>query len=144
MSLTRRLMRSRKRRPDLYIATYSDTKELIDEIGDIPRLQILIIGAKDDLTEFRARKAAAEWKHSAASKQIERLMICVDGYDDDSRELWMIPEVCAYVCDFARYAGITLEQAIKFIPDECGAGLLAACGAFGDEIRQASLSDFEG
>lgn len=143
MGEARRRKRAHGRHADVYVGTYPDIRELMAEIGDAIAMQILVIGAKGDLTEARARDAADEWKR-AISKKLDLLVISVDGYDADPRELWMIPEVCAYVCDFARYAGITPEQAIRLIPDDRGAGLLAACGAFGEATRKASLATYRG
>jgi hypothetical protein len=130
------------RQPDLQLVSYSDADELLSEQPDSIVVQMLPLGAMGDLTEQRAREAASEWE-KAMERNLSMLVLTIDGYDDDPRELWMIPEVCAHVCLFARIANITVEQATKLIPDACGAGLLAACGAFGEDVMRASLATYK-
>jgi hypothetical protein len=76
------------------------------------------------------------------------------GYDQDPREVWEIPEAARYVRWWAAYAGMDdFEVADSLIgskspnskdPLLCGAGVsfLAACGAFGEEIKRQSLAGF--
>src|SRR5262245_33537983 len=65
----------------------------------------------------------------------------VAGYDTDPRELWQIPEVCDYLCHWARFAGLDHSSAFGALPNADHArdylvphllAFLAKCGAVKD------------
>jgi hypothetical protein len=59
------------------------------------------------------------------------------GYDEDPREIHEIDSAAEYVRLWARLSGITdLEQTALGPIGPVGAAFLAACGAFGEEIRR--------
>jgi hypothetical protein len=58
------------------------------------------------------------------------------GYDDDPRELWDIPDVAAYIRLWARLA-ITSESDLYLLHPQM-VPMLAACGCFGPEGKQAT------
>lgn len=99
------------------------------------------VGMRDRLTEEEACKSAKVWR-SAVAQRVECMMIHIYGYDDDSRELWEIPEVCSYLKHFVNYSGLSIEEASKLLPNERGCGLLAACGAFGEHYRRAAMATY--
>ena len=56
----------------------------------------------------------------------------IGGYDQDTRELWQIPEACSYIATWARLAGIAdWREAVKvpWIENE-GLAVLQQCGVF--------------
>ena len=129
--------------PDIYVASMADMAEMFDTLGDQVGAAVICIGAVGHLTDERARFAARQW-NIAERRGIEHLLIYVDGYDDDPRELLQIPEVCDYLKLFVRHAGLTIEKATKLIPNNQGCGVLAACGAFGEHYRKAALATYPG
>jgi hypothetical protein len=94
------------------------------------------IGARGEITKSYARAAAKAF--------VEIRQRCPDGliyphflgYDSDPRELWQLPEVRRYARWWTRFAGISdwrLAMAVRWLDPECTLGLLAVCGAFGDD-----------
>jgi hypothetical protein len=82
-------------------------------------------------------------------------MICLFGYNEDPREVWEFRDARPYVRWWARYAGMDdlatadrwlgLNSAIgRTMPAPwatAGMGFLAACGVFGEELRQEKLRE---
>ncbi len=69
------------------------------------------IGARGDLTPSTCEKAAAAWRTITAENPKAKFVLQVGGFDDDPRELWEFPEVCAYVQRWANLVGLdTLED----------------------------------
>ena len=80
------------------------------------------IGQRGNLTRLAAKRNARAFSE-----------IAVHGYDDDPRGLWEIPEVRAYLCRWAQFAGLTSSadaDALNIDMNMCG--VLAKCGAFDD------------
>lgn len=125
--------------PLLYVADYQSAQRLCDELGQRAQIIVLAIGGRGKLSDEQARAAAKQWK-SAIARNYKYLSISIDGYDDDPRELFRIPEVCSYVKKFVLYAEITPELAVRLIPNSQGCGMLAACGAFGERYRRLALA----
>jgi hypothetical protein len=93
---------------------------------------IVVIGGKEDngLTDATVRKMreAPAMVHSRHPNA--KIMLCVNGYDDDPRELYDIPEAADYVRRFAAASGLhdwttPLFQAL----DEQTIGMLVLCDA---------------
>jgi hypothetical protein len=90
-----------------------------------------------------------------ATKRYPRafFVISIAGYDDDPRELWEFEEVRRYIRWFARFTGLNdVESADRWlgsgqgrregpVPEEYqgSVALLAACGVFGETLRQEAL-----
>jgi hypothetical protein len=115
-------------------------------------------GKRGDLTEKAAQKAGDAWRKVIARYPNAVYVLAIPGYDDDPRELWEFPDVCEYVCLWARFAGLDDQQAAlaafsagpfaRGVAQESKAaqrligtpmGLLAACGVFGKDICKFSL-----
>jgi hypothetical protein len=62
----------------------------------------------------------------------------ITGYDDDPREIYEFPEVTRYVRRFARAANIDFDLGCARL-HPTSVGLLALCGAFGENLRQLGL-----
>jgi hypothetical protein len=115
-------------------------------------------GKRGDLTEKAARRAGEAWREVIARYPNAVYVLTMPGYDDDPRELWEFPDVCEYVCLWARFAGLDELQAAldafsagplaRGIAPESEAsqrligapmGFLARCGVFGEDLRKFSL-----
>jgi len=115
-------------------------------------------GKRGDLTEKAAQKAGDAWRKVIARYPNAVYILIMPGYDDDPRDLWEFPDVCAYVCLWARFAhlddlqaalaafsagpiarGIApkSEAAQRLIGDPMS--VLAGCGVFGEDLRKSSL-----
>ena len=70
-------------------------------------LVMFAIGRRGNMTPSTCEKAAAAWRTITAENPKARFMLQVGGFDDDPRDLWEFPEVCAYVQLWARFAGLT-------------------------------------
>lgn len=68
---------------------------------------VLTIGDKGHLTRADRRLSARVWKRIPHSKTV---LLTISGYDDDPRELWQIPEVCAYVHAWAMLVEVTPDD----------------------------------
>ena len=56
------------------------------------------------------------WRTITAENPKAKFVLQVGGFDDDPRELWEFPEVCAYVQRWANLVGLdTLEDADKWV-----------------------------
>jgi hypothetical protein len=115
-------------------------------------------GKRDDLTEEAARKAGEAWRKVIARYPRSIYVLVMPGYDDDPRELWEFPDVCEYVCLWARFAGLDdplaaldafsagpfalgiareSEAAQRLIGGSMS--LLSGSGVFGEELRKFTL-----
>jgi hypothetical protein len=113
-------------------------------------LVTLTIGTRGDLTKTRARAAAAAWRELTARYPESVFVINFHGYNNDPREIWEIVDAARYVRRFARAAGLDdFEAADRWLGSGSpgahipqiggGLGFLAACGVFGDELKQVAL-----
>jgi hypothetical protein len=121
-----------------------------------------IIGERGRLTKTAARKAGAMFRDMSARYPKAIFYLNLLGYDQDPREIWEVVDAARFVRWFARAAGLndmaTAEQIFgpgsptweagaamgeaigKDKGSICGAiGFLAACGVFGDELKQHAL-----
>lgn len=62
---------------------------------------LMVIGGKDDLSWKRARISAAQVKLIAERYPEASLSLHLDGFDDDPRELFQIPEAARFIAEFA-------------------------------------------
>jgi hypothetical protein len=105
--------------------------QIADEMPDPdPALVVVAFGGRGhlDAATLRQMQGAPAMAHARYPKAT--LLLSVDGYDDDPRSLWDIPEAAAFVRRFAKAAGLrdwrgSLFQAL----DETSRGLLIACDA---------------
>jgi hypothetical protein len=67
-------------------------------------------GKRGDLTEKASRKAGDAWRKAIGRYPRAVYVLIMPGYDDP-RELWEFPDVCEYVCLWARFAGLDAPQA---------------------------------
>src|ERR1700680_4478294 len=91
------------------------------------------IGQRGNLTRLAAKRNARAFREIAARQPWAELYPSIHGYDDDPRGLWEIPEVRAYLCRWAQFAGLNSSadtDALKI--DVNMSGVLAKCGAFDD------------
>lgn len=91
---------------------------------------IIQIGGKGSLTDKTLRKMAPAVRKILAHSPGAEVMLSIDGYDDDPRELYEIPETRDYLRRYARASGLhdwtgPLFQAL----DESTKGLLIAADA---------------
>jgi hypothetical protein len=126
--------------------------------GDGDRTLIPVtIGIRSDLSKAAAAHCAAMWQEVTARYPKAFFLLNILGYDTDPRELWEFPEVRRYVRRWARLTGLNdLETANRWIgscegrvesplsPERYpiatgGPGFVAACGVFGEAIRQQAL-----
>ena len=71
-------------------------------------------------------KAAAAWRTITAENSKAKLMLHIGGFDDDPRELWEFPEVCAYAPQWAKLVDLDApEEADEWVAGSCGRGRLA-------------------
>jgi hypothetical protein len=98
------------------------------------------IGSRGHLSRQDVRRAAATWKQMRRAHPKAAFIFAVDGYDDDPRALWEIPEVAAYVRTWAQLVGLDDPETAGRVfgsLDERGLGatlgLLDMCGVFGDK-----------
>ena len=86
------------------------------------------IGKRGDLTRQAAKAAAREWKECLRIAPKAHVILHIDGYDDDPRNLWEFDEVRKFVQQFARFAGINdvVDYSERLAEDSLA--LLAACG----------------
>jgi hypothetical protein len=109
------------------------------------------IGCRDKLTKREARACAELWRK--ATRQYPKAIFYLNllCYDQDPREVWEIVDAARYVRRWARFAGMdNIETALHFLGPASAAGthgavslsFLAACGCFGDEMKQAALRGF--
>ena len=111
------------------------------------------IGLRHKLTKDAAKTCAAMWLEATKRYPKAFYVISIVGYDEDPRELWEFEEVRRYIRWFARFAGLNeLETADRWlgsgqgrrenpVPEEYlgGVALFAACGVFGEALRQEAL-----
>jgi len=62
---------------------------------------MLVIGGKSDLRPVRAAISAGQVKLIAELQPRASLSLHLDGFDDDPRELWEIPEAALFIRQFA-------------------------------------------
>jgi hypothetical protein len=104
----------------------------------------LVIGHRLQLNLREAHKAAVAFRLARARYPAAEIYFGIDGYDDDPRPLWHIPEVPSYVAEWARLAGIdtlAAATAVPWVSRRESIALLANCGALGlvpiDEVEAA-------
>jgi hypothetical protein len=56
-----------------------------------------VVGGKDDLTDATRTQVLGHLNGAVRIGTTGPVHLSIDGYDDDPRELWEIPEVCAYL-----------------------------------------------
>jgi hypothetical protein len=110
------------------------------------------IGFRDDLTKRGARHCAKLWHRVTRQHPKAIFVLQLLGYDQDPREIWEIVDAARYVRWWARFAGMDdVETAMHFFGPASPAGshgavnlnFLAACGCFGDEMKQTVLRGFK-
>lgn len=114
----------------------------------------ITIGRRGDLSKAEARRAAAVWRQATNRYPKAYFQICLLGYDDDPREVWEFHDARRYLRWWARLAGMNdLATAERWLGASSAIGrsgmsapwapgcmgFLAACGVFGEELRQAAL-----
>jgi hypothetical protein len=117
-------------------ATFAEPMPVLEDGGE-GAIVNLVIGTRDKLTVAEARAAGDKYREIIHRYPKAEIYLCLLGYDDDPRELPHIEDVARYIRRFAKFAGINdFETAFAGPIGEMGAALLAACGAFGEEIRR--------
>jgi hypothetical protein len=140
------------KQPNIWIGTPEDITAGVDS-GDLrkPGAVFMIIGERGRLTRQQAERMGAQWQSHVTRHPNGVFAFTVEGYDDDPRELWQIDEVAHYGREWACFAGMNnLTAAARLVgpqsasgrqmPDLNNLGLLAACGAFGEELKAVALA----
>ena len=101
----------------------------------MPRFEKIVIniGQRGNFTDLSAKRNARAFREIAARQPGAELCPSIHGYDDDPRGLWEIPEVRAYLCRWAKFAGLNSSadaDALKIEMNMCA--VLAKCGVFDD------------
>lgn len=142
---------TRAQQPDAWIGTPEDIAEGIDDRAlQWPGAHHMIIGERGHLTQQGAQRMGTQWRKFAQRYPDGVFGFSIEGYGDDPRELWEIPEVVGYVQQWARHAGMDdLATATRLvgpnspagreIPEQRNLTLLAACGVFGEEMKATAL-----
>jgi len=118
----------------------------------------ITIGVRGKLSKIAAHNCAVMWQEVTTRYPEAIFAIHLLGYDDDPRKVWEFPEVCRYVRRWAWLAGLNDPETADFwvgtgngrlptplSPDTTpystagGVGFLAACGVFGEALRQIAL-----
>jgi hypothetical protein len=115
------------------------------------------VGHRGELAMEDAKRAAEHWRAATARYPKAIFQIVFLGYDEDPREIWEFPEVRRHLRRWARLTGLNdgaaavswlgtgegrldppldMEAASSLV---LGPKLLALCGAFGEQARQAAL-----
>jgi hypothetical protein len=114
----------------------------------------ITIGSRGNLSKAAARSAATMWRQATSRYPKGCFMLCLLGYNNDPREIWEFHDARRYVGWWARFAGLddpaTADRwfgassaigrsGLPWPLATGGVGFLAACGVFGEELRQAAL-----
>jgi hypothetical protein len=93
-------------------------------------LVIVGIGGKGSMTSATIQRMKDAPRTLLHLNPLAELLLCVDGYDNDARSLWDIPEVADYIRRYARAAGLNdwTGRLFKRL-DEGSKALLIACDA---------------
>jgi hypothetical protein len=130
----------------LDVAAISDDGKLPDtlEATNETVFVAFAIGTRDLLTTKEADRLAGAWRETSKRLPNSIFSLHIAGYDNDPRALWEFPEVTRYVRRFARTAGLDTEEAVMKWLHPNAPGFLAACGVFGERMRQEALSSDPG
>lgn len=92
------------------------------------------IGGRENLTDKDLRQAVKAYRLILlANPGLKECHLVLHGWDEDEREIWDIPEACAYIRKWAKAAGVdTYSGALAGKIHEWSIGLLAKCGAMRD------------
>jgi hypothetical protein len=108
-----------------------------DAIGEMPDIGgcHVLLGSRGQLTKRLAKEMGRAFRQLRERQPTTPIGLLVDGYNDDPRDLWEVPEVCRYVQWWARFAGLSDWRIAETIPwhSDDDLALLARCGAFGDD-----------
>ena len=87
-------------------AAYEDVTAVL-AAADMSRAVVLVqIGAYGQMTRRDLRMAVNVWRKVRRRPTPIALLLHIDGYDADPRELWQIPEVCSYAARWAKAADV--------------------------------------
>jgi hypothetical protein len=119
-------------KPEVHIGTMDSILS-----GDKPDLNravmCILIGEKDHMHKKALATAVLTWR-ALKIEPTTAITLGFGGYDDDARELWEIPEVCAYV---RKFCAKTKAHEHKQL-DPQSRNWLLACGA--DPTRNVSVT----
>jgi hypothetical protein len=88
-----------------------------------PTIVNLAIGERGNLTRSSAKRNARAFREIVARYPWAEIWPTLDGFHDDPRGLWEVPEVRAYLCRWAQFAGINSSadaDALKIDVNMCG------------------------
>jgi hypothetical protein len=95
-----------------------------------PAIVVIVIGDKEHLDNHTLYEMAPGPAHLHTRYPDATILLTLDGYDDDPRSLWDIPEAADYIRRFARAAKLTNWRSPLFRAlEEASRGLLIACDA---------------
>jgi len=103
------------------------------ELPEEPDHIVLVIGERGDLTPERLRAAAKAFVLAFHAYPVACFVIVLDGFDDDIREVWEIPEAREAFRVFAHYVanGLPGTTIHDWRLDPVYLGVLAMCLGIG-------------
>jgi hypothetical protein len=113
--------------------------ELPDASGAQSTFVNIVVGVRFDLTKQAAKNAGIGFRQAVEKYPNAQFHLNLMGYDEDPRELWDIVEAARYIRQWAKFAGLHSPEDVKVPLWFCGMGLLAACGCWGDEMRDWAI-----
>ncbi len=98
-------------------------------------LIVLQIGAKGNLTKHKAKKMGLAFRVARSKYPESKIAFSIDGYDDDPREIYQIPEACEYIKLWAKASGFDDWRTAIGVPwaDAAFLALLQLSGVFGSD-----------
>jgi hypothetical protein len=89
---------------------------------------LMIIGGKGDLSEMRAHEVAGSVALAIQRMQpVDIVEFAIDGFDDDPREVWEIPEARDYFVTFAKRLAALRVDSERILPQSMDT--IRACAA---------------
>jgi hypothetical protein len=90
----------------------------------------MMIGKRGALTPEEAQRMGDAWREAVQRNPGAKFTISIDGFDDDPRELWQIPEAANYVRQWAAAADIDDAVTAQRFLEPRSFALLGLCGVF--------------
>lgn len=107
-------------------------------------LAVLVVAARGALHDD-AVLASVQGFHRVAAVGSQQIALCVDGYDEDPRELWQVPEVARFLRRWAFATGLCDWRHPRFrLLNDASIALLALCEALSPGHPFTALAEDQG